>query len=168
MSTRTTLSLALSDVDSELASTRRMLERLPDEHLSWRPHAKSWTLGELAAHVANLPSWMLTILTTDELDLLETPPPLGEPSSSEEILRRFDANADQLLRQVESAGEKALLQDWTFRRGEHVLGRHPRVAMLRVMGISHLIHHRAQLGVYLRILDVPVPGMYGPSADDQR
>jgi uncharacterized damage-inducible protein DinB len=152
-------------MDDELASTRRMLERFPDGQGAWRPHEKSKTMGELARHVADIPGLAATILETEELDALKRPPrePLG---TSAALLELFDQNVTKLRTALSKAKDDRLIADWTLRMGDRVLIRRPRRALLRTMFLSHMIHHRAQMGVYLRLMDLPVPGMYGPSADD--
>ena len=156
----------LDDMQDELASTRRTLERFPDGRGMWRPHAKSRTLGELATHVADIPGLAATILETEELDALKRPrrEPLG---TSAELLERFDGNVTQLRTALSAVGDDRLGGSWTMRAGDQVLIRRPRRALLRTMFLSHMIHHRAQLGVYFRLLDVPVPSVYGPTADEQ-
>jgi uncharacterized damage-inducible protein DinB len=156
--------VALGDLEHELSQTRRVLERVPDEHLGWRPHPKSWPLGSLALHVATLPAWNTTTLTTEMHDLAG----MGRnapPASRDEILATFDRSVAGLKAVWEAAGDAALGVPWTLRFGEREIFTLPRGAVLR-SGMSHLIHHRAQLTVYLRLLDVPVPGLYGPSADE--
>jgi uncharacterized damage-inducible protein DinB len=160
--------LAFGDLDHELASTRRMLESVPEEHFDWKPHQKSWSLGQLALHLSNLVFWQISILRQDEFDFASAPPAaIAGPESREELLRTFDENAAALKEAMSKTGEAALGTPWTLRRGEQVLLRRPRGGVLRSVGISHMIHHRGQLSVYLRLLDVPVPGLYGPSADEQ-
>lgn len=163
----TALQLAIGDLEQELSQTRRILERVPEEHLDWRPHEKSWTLGELAQHIVNLPFWQTRIVEADEFDLATSPPPSAGPRSREELLERFDRSATALRDAVARLDEQALGARWTLRQGDRVLIALPRAAVLRGMGISHLIHHRGQLTVYLRLLDTPVPGLYGPSADER-
>ena len=155
-----------ADFAAERASTRRMLSRVPDEQLDWRPHPKSRTLGELAVHVAELPNRGAAILTLDEVDNSQRPAPGAPPRSGAELLARHDAALARLEAALASTDEASLAAPWTLRRGPQVLISGPRRTMLRVVMMSHLVHHRAQLGVYLRLLGVPVPGMYGPSADD--
>ena len=160
--------LSVGDLAHELATTRRVLERLPGEHLTWKPHEKSMSLGALAAHIANLAFWQRGILQSDEFNFADAPPPpQGVPESRDEILRTFDENAAALQSALEETGEEALGRTWTLRRGEQVMMSRPKAAALRNMGISHMIHHRGQLSVYLRLLDVPVPPMYGPTADER-
>jgi len=159
--------LALGDLENELGTTRRVLERLSDEHLGWKPHAKSMSLGELAAHVANLVAWQVVTVEQSELDLAAAPPPIGGATSRDEVLKTFDENVVALKRAVAGMDDAALGEKWTLRNGEHVVLNLPRAAVMRTMGISHIVHHRGQLSVYLRMLDVPVPAIYGPSADER-
>jgi len=156
----------LPEFDQEMANTRKMLERVPDEHLAFKPHEKSYSLLELAAHVANIPMWTGVTLTTTELDL-DQPWDRREPTNRKEVLADFDTQAVDARSALErtTAGDMAV--DWTLKSGEQVWFTMPRGAVYRSFVMSHLIHHRAQLSVYLRLLDVPVPGMYGPSADEQ-
>jgi len=159
---------ALGDLGDELKTTRRLLERAPEDRFSWRPHGKSMSLGELSAHVADLLQLVTAIARNDGFDLAsgdaQGPKP---PASREELLRAFDANASQLESAIEALDDAALAQPWTLRRGEQELFTAPRSMALRRVGVSHLIHHRGQLSVYLRLLDVPLPSIYGPSADEQ-
>lgn len=156
---------AFADLDPELRATRRVLERLPADRLDFRPHPKSWTLAELATHVANIPLWITGTLRDEGIDLAAIPRSTGLPSP-EAILETFDRHADEARAAWAATDADALEQPWTIRYGERVMSEQPRRRVLRSSGISHLIHHRAQLTVYLRLLDVPVPGLYGPSADD--
>ena len=157
---------ALGDVDHEFASTRRLLERIPDDKLDWRPHEKSSTLGRLATHVAELPGFALMMLTTDEVDFMKPMPKNAEARSRDEILRTFDQTSSALRERLNATDDETLRQKWTLRAGDHVLSSQPRAASLRTIGINHLIHHRGQLSVYLRMVDVPLPSIYGPTADE--
>ena len=157
---------ALGDLSHELSTTRRVLERVPDEHLTWKPHPKSFSLGDLAMHIANLVYWQLATLQADEFDLASIPQGGAGPSSRDEVLSRFDQNVASLRELLEATDDAALMQPWTLRKGDHVIFEQPRLAVLRGMGISHIVHHRGQLSVYLRLLDVSVPSIYGPTADE--
>jgi uncharacterized damage-inducible protein DinB len=158
---------ALGDVEHELATTRRVLERLPQEHFAWKPHEKSMSLGRLAAHVSEIPLWAPRILDEEEFDLGGAMPPRKpDPATSEELVSLFDRNAGTFKDLVSRADEAALRRPWTLRRGPKVIMTLPRAAVLRTMVLSHLIHHRGQLCLYLRLLNVPVPSVYGPSADE--
>jgi uncharacterized damage-inducible protein DinB len=159
---------ALGDLEHELATTRRVLERVPEEHFPWKPHEKSMTLSRLATHVVDLVHWQTMTLQSQELDLGGGLPPDIErpPASREALLSTFDANVAALKEALAQASEPDLRQVWTLRMGEKVLLRMPRLAVLRTMCLSHMINHRGQLCVYLRLLGVPVPSIYGPSADE--
>ena len=157
----------LFDLDAEFANTRRVLERAPDDQLSWKPHPKSFSLGSLGAHIANLVGWQTTTLTTTELDLGVERPRTVPPASTAELLETFDRNLETFRATFAEADDESLSAMWTLRFGERVLLAQPRVQVLRGSGLSHLIHHRGQFTVYLRLLDVPVPGLYGPTADEQ-
>ncbi len=160
--------LALGDLGHELRQTRTALGRIRDEHFDWRPHEKSYTLGGLATHIANLPSWIVGMLQSTDFDLAEAPPNLGGDPDRAAVLERFDANADAVRTALADTDDDALTTTWTLRNGDRIIAKMPRVAAIRTNGISHIIHHRAQLIVYLRLLDIPVPGLYGPSADEPR
>lgn len=157
--------VVFGDFEQELSSTRRALERVPDEHWSWKPHAKSYALGELAAHVANIVEWGSVTIAVDDLDLGGIPQN-APPANRAQVLARFDASAEKLRQDLPTLTAESLAATWTLRGGEVVYLTLPRLAALRGFVLSHLIHHRAQLTVYLRLLDVPVPSIYGPSADE--
>lgn len=158
---------SLGDLSHELATTRRVLERIPEDQLTWKPHPKSTTLGGLGQHIANLGFWMVSTLEQPEYDLASGPSVLGEPANKEEILQRFDTNAAAVQKALDAIDDKALGEQWVLRNGDQVIMKQSRAAVLRTTCISHMIHHRAQLGVYLRLLDLPVPSIYGPSADEK-
>lgn len=157
---------ALGDLEHELASTRTLLERIPDDRLDWKPHPRSMALGSLALHIATLPFWLEHIAGSDHLDLL-TQTRNAPPASRQEVLDAFDAHVAAMRAALRDSGDAALVAPWELRMGDKVLQRTPRMAVMRGMGINHLIHHRAQLGVYLRMLDVPLPPLYGPTADER-
>jgi uncharacterized damage-inducible protein DinB len=154
-----------ADLDTELATTRRMLERVPDGKDDWRPHKKSRTLDELATHVAQLPGFGILMLTRDEYDG-GTQPPEPKPGCCSERVEIFDEVAGRFRQLVKGLTWDQALSPWTLKfRGQEVFTA-PRAQLLRSAMITHLAHHRAQLGVYLRLLDVPVPSSYGPTADE--
>ncbi len=159
--------LIVGDALHELNVTRRILERLPEEHMSWQPHSKSMTLGGLATHLINLLNWQIAILLQPEFDLSAVPVRREALQRREEVLEEFDANVAKLEKLLAECDEDALGQEWTLRNGDHIIQRQPRALALRTFGLSHMVHHRAQLGVYLRLLDIPVPDLYGPSADEE-
>lgn len=158
--------LMIGDAMHELAATRRILNVLPEEHMTWKPHVKSMTLGGLATHLINLLNWQMAILRYPVLDLSTLPSRREALTSREDILEEFDANVSKMEQLLANCDEQMLNEEWTLQNGDHILLRQPRAMALRTFGLSHMIHHRAQLGVYLRLLDVPVPGMYGLSADE--
>ncbi len=160
----------LNEFDHEMANTRKSLERIPEDKLDWRPHKKSWTLIELATHLANLPTWAMHAINQDSLDLKpspDAPPSKTLPATSrQEILDRFDKNITDARAAIADASDEHLLSSWTLLSGGKVIFELRRVAVLRNFVMNHNIHHRAQLGVYLRLNDIPVPAIYGPSADE--
>jgi uncharacterized damage-inducible protein DinB len=160
---------ALGDFEHELATTRRVLERLPEDQFGWKPHEKSMSLGRLATHVSTLLRWQSSIFESEEFDIGgdTPPPPLAEPASRAELLRTFDGNVAAAREALDRADEATLRGPWSLRQGEKVLFTMPRVAVIRTMVLNHMINHRAQLCVYLRLLNIPVPAIYGPSADER-
>jgi uncharacterized damage-inducible protein DinB len=155
----------LAEFDHEMGATRRVLARIPDDRLAWTPHPKSMSLGGLGTHVANLPFWSEGILTVSFFDLETLPPPQREQTTSAGILRLFDETTKG-ARALMDRTDPEYLAPWTLRRGAQVLFTMPRVAAFRSFVINHMIHHRGQLTVYLRLNDVPLPALYGPTADE--
>jgi uncharacterized damage-inducible protein DinB len=164
--TRSIAQIAFADLESEFAATRRVIERVPEDKFVWKPHEKSYTLGALTAHVANLVGWQLMIVEGDGIDLATMPRDRLQLGKSE-ILAKFEDNVAQLRKAVAALSDADLARPWTLRFGERVVFTQPKSNVLRSAGINHMVHHRAQLGVYLRLLDVPVPPTYGPTADEQ-
>ena len=163
--TMTPYQLLFHDAKSEMATTRRILERVPDGNDDWRPHAKSSALADLATHVAQLPGLGITILTKDEFDLASRKP---EPTitANTERLKLFDKLSGEFLSLLEKLTWDQAVATWRFRAGERTVAEGTKAQLARSMIITHMAHHRAQVGVYLRLLGVPVPGTYGPSADE--
>jgi uncharacterized damage-inducible protein DinB len=158
----------VAELKYESANTRKMLERLPQAQFSWQPHEKSMSLVQLAAHIAEIPGMFVAqAIKEAELDFATSKysPPAIE--TTEALLAFFEDNLHRALAALQASNEEALNQVWTMRRGETVFAAMPRKVVIRTLGLSHLIHHRGQLSVYLRLAGVAVPGMYGPSADDQ-
>jgi uncharacterized damage-inducible protein DinB len=157
----------LAEYDHEVATTRRLLERLPDnlERLAWKPHAKSKSLAGLATHLANLPVWGLTILSVSSFDLGAMPPNAPEMTSRADILAAFDEYTRQTRGRMDRT-DAEYMERWTLKRGDQELFSMPRVAAFRTFLLYHLVHHRGQLSVYLRLQDIPVPPIYGPTADE--
>lgn len=158
--------LLLLNFDSELRGTRAILERIPEAGADFKPHGKSMPMGRLAVHVARLPRFLTTILTTPGLDLATASWPPLVFESREKLLAEFEALAAEARQALAAAGEEQLGQPWKLSWGDKVLAHQPRALMFSSMFLHHLVHHRAQLGVYLRLNDLPVPAIYGPSADD--
>jgi uncharacterized damage-inducible protein DinB len=156
----------IGELKHESASTRKMLERVPTEKLLWKPHEKSMLLTRLATHIATTPLWISRIITADEFDFAKTPIKIPNAESNEQLLKVFDETLATNISVLESASDEVLNGNWTFRNGDHIFFTMSRKVALRSLAFNHLIHHRGQLSVYLRLLDIPVPGMYGPSADE--
>jgi uncharacterized damage-inducible protein DinB len=168
LTSETPLSLLYPDLEQELATTRRILERVPDGKEDWRPHDKSMTLGVLSTHVAQLPGFGIMMIATDEFNRAAGPPLQATAANSAERLKLFDDVSTKLRGLLQTlTWDKAMLP-WRFKMGERVLVEGPRAKLIRSMVVTHIAHHRAQLGVYLRLLGVPIPGSYGPSADEPR
>lgn len=160
----------LPEFDHEIANTRKTLERVPETNPEFRPHEKSMPLANLAGHVSEIPFWAVLTLTQDELDLNPADGPKYTPpvmTSRAELLAAFDAQAKQAREALAATSDEQMMQPWTLKSGGQEFLKMPRVAVMRSFIMNHMIHHRAQLGVYLRMNDVPVPGLYGPSADEQ-
>jgi uncharacterized damage-inducible protein DinB len=159
----------LLEFDQEMANTRKILERVPDDKLDWKPHEKSMTVGKLASHLAWFPGWTAGIFQGESFDVA----PAGAPrvqlpiaKSRKEMLEMFDRELPKARSALAKASDADLSKVWTLLRAGQTIFSLPRAAALRSMVMNHMIHHRAQLGVYLRLNDIPLPGMYGPSADE--
>ena len=157
----------INELKNEAATTRKMLERVPMESFDWKPHEKSMPMGRLAAHVANMFNWFPTTLETDELDFangFEEP----KPANTEELVELLDKNVAAANESLRKTDEADFMKQWTLRNGEEIFLQMPKIGVVRAMILNHIIHHRGQLSVYLRMNDIPVPGMYGPSADEHQ
>jgi len=163
----TLIPTVLADLDHELAQTRRLLERIPEAHLDYTPHPKSWPLRSLATHVVNLAQWGVITITTTGIDFLAPSPPHPVLNRAVEFTALWDAHVAAFRQVLATASDEALQATWTATAGEAVAFAMPRIAVLRGMVLNHLIHHRAQLTVYYRLLDVPLPPLYGPTADER-
>ncbi len=157
--------MLLPEFDREMVNTRKLLSCVPEDKFSWQPHAKSMTLGRLASHIAELPNWAVETINRETLELQRGMKPWLATSQAE-LLERFDQNVNEAHAAIAGASDADLAVDWSLIFGGHKVMTMPRVAVLRSVVMNHLIHHRAQLGVYLRLNDVAIPGMYGPSADE--
>jgi uncharacterized damage-inducible protein DinB len=157
----------LSEFDAEIAATRCLLERLPDHAFSWKPHEKSMSLGGLATHLAQLPHWGTSILQRDGYDLdFDNTGHATERHSRHEVLTVFDRHVTEVRRALVDGTDGQLAAPWSLSRGGHPIMTLPRLSALRRFLLNHLIHHRGQLTVYLRMHDVPLPPLYGPTADE--
>jgi len=162
-----TLNQALSaELKMEAANTRKIMERVPCERNDWKPHEKSMKLGNLANHICDLPGWVTMVISTSELDLAARDYKPVIPATTEELLAHHDKTLQTALDTLANTADDVMSQPWTLRRGDHIMFSMPKAVVIRSMALSHMYHHRGQLSVYLRLLDVPVPGMYGPSSDD--
>jgi uncharacterized damage-inducible protein DinB len=159
----------LSEFDQEMTNTRKTLERVPDGKFDWKPHQKSGAMGWLAGHIASIPDWMVETIDKDGFDMapngvqMQPPPP---PKTRKELLELFDKGVTGARKALSGASDPHLQKPWSFLNNGQVLFSMPRIACLRTWVMNHIIHHRAQLGVYLRLNNIPVPAIYGPSADE--
>ena len=159
----------LPEFDQEMANTRKTLERVPEGKFTWKPHEKSFAMGDLATHLAELPNWAVYTLTQDSLDLA---PPGGPqfqrqiPKSTQELLAVFDRNLASARAAIEKTPDADFVKPWSLLKAGQMLMTLPKIVVLRSFVMNHNIHHRAQLGVYLRLNNLPVPSIYGPSADE--
>jgi uncharacterized damage-inducible protein DinB len=159
----------LPEFDHEMANTRKTLERVPHEKFDWKPHEKSMAMGGLATHLSNIPTWAVYTIDQDSLDLAPDGEPLphAELAKSEtELLALFDTNAAKARAAIAGASDAELFKPWKLLSNGNTILTLPKIAVLRSFVMNHMIHHRAQLGVYLRLNDIPVPPIYGPSADE--
>ncbi|HEY1965808.1 MAG TPA: DinB family protein [Acidobacteriaceae bacterium] len=162
--------LLLPEFDAEVASTRKVLAAVPEEKFGWRPHAKSFPMRELAGHVAELVSWTSDVLRRERWDVTEENRPENtnfKPADTQQMLKRFDEWTARARADLAAATDDGMQQEWVMTWGGHEIIRLSRYHAIRKWSLNHLVHHRAQLGVYLRLNDAKVPGVYGPSADEQ-
>jgi uncharacterized damage-inducible protein DinB len=159
----------LPEFDQEAGHTRKTLERVPDDKLSWKPHEKSMTMGRLAAHLAEIPTWAVATIERDSIDIAPIEGPPYQPpaaDSRQAILALFEQNLAAARAAIAKCSDERFMQRWTLLAGGKQIFTLPRIAVIRSMIMNHAVHHRAQLGVYLRMNDVPLPAIYGPSADE--
>ena len=159
----------LPEFDQEMASTRKTLERVPEAKFTWKPHEKSGSMGWLAGHIAYLAGWAVETIKQDSFDMSPggkpfVPPPV--PKSSKELLQMFDKNVSEARAALAAASDADLVKPWSFLNNGVTVFSMPRIACLRTWVMNHTVHHRAQLGVYLRLNNIAVPSIYGPSADE--
>ena len=155
----------LPEFDHEMTLTRTLLERVPEDRLPWKPHLKSMSIGGLATHLSNLPWWGEITLLQPEFDLASFPPQ-PEATSRAQILETFDRNVSATRAALVGKSDAELMAPWALKRSGQTIFSMPKAAVWRSFVLSHVVHHRGQLSVYLRLLDVPVPSIYGPSADE--
>ena len=159
------IQMLLKEMDNEAKTTCKMLERVPDDKYDWKPHEKSMTIRQLATHIAELPTWVSMVLTTSELDFATSPYQPKNIANTKDLLRYFEESLADGRTHLFKATEKDLEPDWTLRNGKEIYSVNSKAEVIR-MAYCQIVHHRAQLGVYLRLLNVPIPGSYGPSADE--
>jgi uncharacterized damage-inducible protein DinB len=159
------ISMFRKELDRESATTRKMLERIPDDKYDWKPHEKSMTIRQLSSHIAELPTWITMALTTDELDFATMPYDPPKVESTKELMELFEKSVENGYSELKEENETKMNEPWTLRNAEEIYSTEPKADVIR-MALNQVTHHRAQLGVFLRLLDVPIPGSYGPSADE--
>ena len=157
----------IGELKVEAATTRKLLERVPVDKNSWKPHEKSMALGNLSGHIAELPGWITVTMTTDEMDFAKREYKPFIAQSAGELVTHFDKMVEDAIAALKAASPEEYGKTWTLRNGDHIMFTMPKAAVLRSFALSHMYHHRGQLSVYLRLLDIPIPGMYGPSADER-
>ena len=159
----------LPEFEQEMANTRKTLERVPDEKFEFKPHPKSGSMGWLAGHLANLPLWAVMTLQQDSLDIAPAggqPFKLPDTKNRQQVLEVFDRNVADAKKGIAAASDEQLMKPWSLLKTGQPIMTMPKVVVLRSFVMNHIIHHRAQMGVYLRLNDLPVPSIYGPSADE--
>ena len=157
----------LTEFDHEMANTRKMLERIPEDKLSWKPDPKSMSMGELASHLAEMIGWTKETITEPSIDITPDFKPF-KATSKAELLKKFEDCSAAARAALASAEDSGMMAPWKLSMNGQTIFEMPRVGVLRGMIMNHVIHHRGQLSVYFRLAGVPVPGMYGPSADEQQ
>lgn len=155
----------LKEMEQEAQTTRKMLQRVPTDKFQWKPHPKSMTIQQLATHIAELPTWVTMVLNTSELDFAKEEYKPAQINNTEELLNYFEKCLKEGKESLQKATEDDLLPDWTLRNGDQIYSVDKKHEVIR-MTYCQIVHHRAQLGVFLRLLDIPIPGSYGPSADE--
>jgi len=155
------------ELTHEAAGTRKLLSRIPEDKLDWKPHDKSMTLGRLACHVAELPQWVKLIVEQDSFNMVPGALNRLKAATTEELLQQFDECIQEAADILSATADDQFQAKWIFAKNGIAVYELPKKIAVRQMVMNHIVHHRAQLTVYLRLLDVPVPGLYGPSADEQ-
>ncbi len=160
------IAMFLKELEKESQTTRKMLSRIPDDRFDWQPHHKSMTVKRLAIHIAELPTWVTLALTTDELDFISAPYKPPTINNTVELMELFEKSLIDGRTHLVESNENKLNELWTMRSGAYIISTDSRAEVIR-MAFNQIVHHRAQMGVYLRLLDIPIPGSYGPSADEE-
>jgi uncharacterized damage-inducible protein DinB len=155
------------ELKQEAASTKKILERVPEGQFNWKPHEKSMTLGRLTTHVAELPGFLNSILLMDDFDFAKGDYKASHATTPEELMKVFQQKIDEVVQTLQNTSDEKMQGSFTLRSGGHVIATLPRMVAIRSMAMNHILHHRGQLSVYLRLLGIPVPGLYGPSADEK-
>lgn len=153
------------ELEYESIGTKKMLALVPADKADWKPHEKSMKLKDLAIHLADLPSWITLGLTTEELDFLKSPYNPKDCNGGEELVKYFEQNAKEAMEHLKKSNDAILSEKWTLKSGDFILMQLSKLETIR-HSYCQMVHHRAQLGVYLRLLNIPIPGVYGPSADE--
>ena len=156
----------IAELKQEATSTKKILEKVPEGKFDWKPHEKSMTLGRLASHMAELPGFLNSILTMDDFDFAKGNYKPSHAKTPAELMNVFQQRLDEVVQTLQNTSDEKMQANFTLRNGGHVIATVPRMVAVRSMALNHLIHHRGQIAVYLRLLDIPVPGLYGPSADE--
>lgn len=155
----------MNELQNEAKTTRKVLERIPAEKFDWKPHEKSMSMGVLATHIAEMFGWFPPTLEQDELDFAKGYEQ-AKPATTEELVALLDKNIAAAMESLKNIDDETFMKSWTLRNGEQVYFELPKVAVSRTFIMNHIMHHRGQLSVYLRLNDIPVPSIYGPSADE--
>jgi uncharacterized damage-inducible protein DinB len=159
--------ILMAELKHEAISTRKMLERIPSDKLAWKPHEKSMTLERIAGHIVEMVGWTKSSLTEDELDFSKFDYKPKEYTDASQLVADLDANVAEAVEILNNTSNETMAENWTMKNGEQVYFTMPKAAVMRTFVMNHIIHHRGQMSVYLRLLDIPVPSIYGPSADEQ-
>lgn len=157
----------VAELKHESTNTKKILERVPNDNLLWKPHEKSMSLGRLATHIAELPLWIERSVNADEFDFAAAVFKPSIASNTQELLKIFEDHLSSAIQILESATDENLNSSWTAKRGEQIIYSMPKKLVIRNFTLNHIYHHRGQLSVFLRLLNISVPGLYGPSADEQ-
>lgn len=155
-----------SELEHEAATTRKCLERIQPKNFDWKPHEKSMTFGRLATHIAEMYGWVKDTIEKPELDFATMDYKPFEPQTTAELVEFFDGKVAEAVESLKNAAEETFMENWTMRNGEEIYFEMMKIQVLRGFVFNHIVHHRGQLSVYLRMNDIPVPALYGPSADE--